>query len=198
MTNETHDPGRRRLLTTAAAAIGGVGVGAVSVPFVQSLSPNRAAEAAGADIEVDISDLAPGQKKVVAWRNRPVMIIRRTPEMLENMKALEGQLRDSTSDASQQPDYAKNWHRSIRPDIFVVVNVCTHLSCTPGFRPEYAIPEAGPWWRGGLLCPCHNSQYDLAGRVFEGISPAPTNLPIPPYHFVSDTIIVIGDQSRHT
>ena len=198
MTEETHDPGRRRLLTTAAAAVGGVGVGVVSVPFVQSLSPNQAAEAAGADVEVDISDLEPGQMKVIAWRNRPVMIVRRTPEMLENMQALEGQLRDATSDASQQPDYAKNWHRSIRPDVFVVVNVCTHLSCTPSFRPEYAISEAGPWWRGGLLCPCHNSQYDLAGRVFEGTSPAPANLPIPPHHFVSDTRILIGDQSQHT
>ena len=198
MTEETHDPDRRRLLTTAAVAIGGVGVGAASVPFVQSLSPNRAAEAAGADVEVDISDLEPGHMKVVAWRNRPVMIVRRTPEMLDNIRTLEGQLRDSTSEASQQPDYAKNWHRSIRPDIFVVVDVCTHLSCTPSFRPEYAISEAGPWWRGGLLCPCHNSQYDLAGRVFEGTSPAPINLPIPPHHFVSDTKIVIGDQSQHT
>jgi len=198
MTEESYDPGRRRLLTTAAAAIGGVGVGAASVPFLQSLSPNQATEAAGADVEVDISDLEPGQMKVVAWRNRPVMIVRRTPEMLENMQTLEGQLRDPTSEASQQPDYAKNWHRSIRPDIFVVVNVCTHLSCTPSFRPEYAISEAGPWWRGGLLCPCHNSQYDLAGRVFEGMSPAPTNLPVPPHHFVSDTQIVIGEQSQHT
>ena len=198
MTEETHDPDRRRLLTTVAAAIGGVGVGAASVPFVQSLSPNQAAEAAGADIEVDISDLEPGQMKVVAWRNRPVMIVRRTPEMLENMRTLEGRLRDSTSEASQQPDYAKNWHRSIRPEIFVVVDVCTHLSCTPSFRPEYAISEAGPWWKGGLLCPCHNSQYDFAGRVFEGMSPAPINLPIPPHHFVSDTKIMIGDRSQHT
>jgi ubiquinol-cytochrome c reductase iron-sulfur subunit len=198
MTEKTHDPDRRRLLTTAAVAIGGVGVGAAAVPFVQSLSPNQAADAAGADVEVDISDLESGQMKVVAWRNRPVMIVRRTPEMLENMRTLEGRLRDSTSEASQQPDYAKNWHRSIRPDIFVVVDVCTHLSCTPSFRPEFAIAEAGPWWRGGLLCPCHNSQYDLAGRVFEGISPAPINLPIPPHHFVSDTKIVIGDQSQHT
>ncbi|MGH8203201.1 MAG: ubiquinol-cytochrome c reductase iron-sulfur subunit [Steroidobacteraceae bacterium] len=198
MTEETHDPDRRRLLTTAVAAIGGAGAGVASVPFVQSLSPNQAAEAAGADTEVDISDLQPGQMKVVAWRNRPVMIIRRTPEMLENMRTLEGRLRDSSSQASQQPDYAKNWHRSIRPDIFVVVDVCTHLSCTPSFRPEYAITEAGPWWRGGLLCPCHNSQYDLAGRVFEGVSPAPINLPVPPHHFVSDTKIVIGDRSEHT
>ena len=198
MTKESHDPDRRRLLTTAAAAIGGVGVGAASVPFVQSLSPNQAAEAAGADVEVDISHLEPGQMKVVAWRNRPVMIVRRTPEMLENMRTLEGRLRDSTSEASQQPAYTKNWHRSIRPDIFVVVDVCTHLSCTPSFRPEYAIPEVGPWWRGGLLCPCHNSQYDFAGRVFEGTSPAPINLPIPPHHFVSDSKIVIGDQSQGT
>ena len=198
MTEETHDPDRRRLLTTAAAAIGGVGVGAASVPFALSLSPNQAAEAAGADVEVDISDLEPGQMKVVAWRNRPVMIVRRTPEMLENMRTLEGRLRDSTSEASRQPDYAKNWHRSIRPEIFVVADVCTHLSCTPSFRPEYAISEAGPWWRGGLLCPCRNSQYDFAGRVFEGMSPAPTNLPIPPHYFMSDTKIVIGDQSQHT
>jgi ubiquinol-cytochrome c reductase iron-sulfur subunit len=198
MTEETHDPDRRKLLTTAVAAIGGAGVGAASVPFVQSLSPNQAAEAAGADTEVDISDLQPGQMKVVAWRNRPVMIIHRTPEMLENMRTLEERLRDSNSEESQQPDYAKNWHRSIRPDIFVVIDVCTHLSCTPGFRPEHAISEAGPWWRGGLLCPCHNSQYDFAGRVFEGMSPAPINLPIPPHHFVSDTKIVIGDQSKHT
>jgi ubiquinol-cytochrome c reductase iron-sulfur subunit len=198
MTEKTHDPERRRLLTTAAAAIGGAGVGAASVPFVQSLAPNQAAEAGGADVEVDISDLKPGQMKVVAWRNRPVMIVRRTPEMLENLRALESRLRDATSEASQQPDEAKNWHRSIRPDVFVVVDVCTHLSCTPSFRPQYGIPEAGPWWRGGLLCPCHNSQYDLAGRVFEGNSPAPSNLPIPPHHFVSDSKIVIGDLSQNT
>ena len=117
MTEETHDPDRRRLLTTAVAAIGGVGVGAVSVPLVQSLSPNQAAEAAGADVEVDISDLRPGQMKVVAWRNRPVMIVHRTPEMLQNIRLLEGQLRDSTSASSEQPEYAKNWHRSIRPEI---------------------------------------------------------------------------------
>jgi ubiquinol-cytochrome c reductase iron-sulfur subunit len=196
MTEETPDPGRRKLLTTVVAAVGGAGVGAASVPFVRSLLPSQAAEAGGADVEVDISDLKPGQMKVVAWRNRPVMIVHRTPEMLENIRALEGQLRDSTSEASQQPDYAKNWHRSIRPEIFVVVDVCTHLSCTPSFRPEFAIPEVGPWWRGGLLCPCHNSQYDFAGRVFEGNSPAPTNLPVPPRHYVSDTMIVIGDQSK--
>lgn len=198
MTEEVADTDRRRLLTTAVAAIGGVGMGAVSVPFVQSLSPNQAAEAAGADVEVDISDLQPGHMKVVAWFNRPVMIVHRTPEMLENIRALEGQLRDSNSSASEQPEYAKNWHRSIRPEIFVVVNVCTHASCTPSFRPEYAISEAGPWWRGGLLCPCHNSQYDLAGRVFEGMSPAPKNLPIPPHHFVSDSKIVIGEMSQRT
>jgi ubiquinol-cytochrome c reductase iron-sulfur subunit len=197
LTEKTADPDRRRLLTTAAATIGGVGVGAVSVPFVQSLLPNQAAKAAGADVEVDIADIRPGQMKVIAWRNQPVMIVHRTPEMLENIRALEGQLRDANSEASQQPDYAKNWHRSIRPEVFVVLDVCTHLSCTPSFRPEYAIREAGPWWRGGLLCPCHNSQYDFAGRVFEGISPAPRNLPIPPHHYLSDTKIVIGDQSQH-
>jgi len=196
MTEEIPDPDRRKMLTTVVAAIGGAGVGAASVPFVQSLLPSQAAEAAGADVEVDISDLKPGQMKVVAWRNRPVMIVHRTPEMLENIRALEGSLRDATSEFSQQPDYAKNWHRSIRPELFVVVDVCTHLACTPSFHPEYAIREVGPWWKGGLLCPCHNSQYDFAGRIFEGSSPAPINLPIPPHHYVSDTKIVIGDQSQ--
>ena len=199
MTERKPDLDRRKLLTTAAAAVGGVGVGAAAVPFVQSMTPSARAKALGADVEIDIADLQPGKLMVVAWRGLPVWILRRTPEQLEAMRALESRLRDPNSEiTSQQPDYATNWHRSVRPDLLVAVGICTHLGCSPAYRPEHSIPKIGAWWRGGFLCPCHDSQYDLAGRVYEGTSPAPRNLPVPPHHFKSETIIVIGDESLHT
>lgn len=199
MTDKAPDRDRRRLLTTAAAAIGGVGVGAAAVPFVQSMMPSARAKAEGGDVEVDIADLQPGQLRIVEWRHMPVWILRRTPEMLRDIQALEDRLRDASSEiSSQQPEYALNWHRSIRPEVLVLVGVCTHLGCSPNYKPEHANPEIGPWWRGGFLCPCHFSEYDLAGRVFEGRSPAPRNLPVPPHRYVSDTRIIIGDQSHQT
>lgn len=187
------------MLTTAAATVGGIAVGATAVPFVSSLRPSARAEIAAEDVQVDISDLRPGELRIVAWRGLPVWILRRTPEMLQDIQALENRLRDPTSETqSQQPEYARNWHRSIKPEVFVAVGICTHLGCSPRFKPEHAIPEVGDWWRGGFLCPCHFSEYDLAGRVFQGISPAPMNLPIPAHHYVSDTEIVIGDKAEHT
>ena len=199
MTDKGPDLERRRLLTTAAVAAGGIGAGAAAVPFVQSLGPSAKANALGADVEIDIADLKPGELRVIEWRGLPVMILHRTPEMLRNVQALEDRLRDPTSEIlSQQPEVARNWHRSIRPEILVAIGVCTHLGCVPLYKPEHGIPEAGPWWRGGFYCPCHRSLYDLAGRVFEGSSPAPRNLPVPQYRYLSDTRIVIEDQSAHT
>ncbi len=199
MSKQPPDPDRRRLLTTAAAAAGGIGVGAAATPFIQSMLPSVRAKALGADVEVDIADLKPGELKIVAWRGLPVLILRRTPEMIKDMRALEDRLRDPNSEIeSQQPRYATNWHRSIRPELLVLIGICTHLGCSPRYTPEHAIAEAGDWWKGGFLCPCHKSQFDLAGRVYEGISPAPRNLPVPPYRFISETKIVIGDESLYT
>jgi len=199
MTDKSPDKERRRLLTTAAAALGGFGAGAASVPFVQSLAPSARAKAFGGDIEVDVSDLKPGELRIVEWRGMAVYVLHRTPEMLRDIEALKDRLRDADSEiASQQPEYAKNRYRSIRPEFLVVMGVCTHLGCAPSFKPEYAFPKAGSWWLGGFYCPCHDSIHDLAGRVFDGTSPAPRNLPVPPHRFVSETKIVIGDQSEHT
>ena len=199
MAEKSPDPGRRRLLTTAAAAVGGIGVGAAAVPFVQSMLPSARAKALGGDIEVDIADLQPGQLRTVQWRGMAVLILHRTPEMLRDMRTLEDRLRDANSEIlSQQPEYARNWHRSIRPEILVVMGVCTHLGCLPAYKPEHSLSQIGPWWKGGFYCPCHFSEYDLAGRVFKGTSPAPRNLPVPPHHYVSETKIVIGDEAQHT
>ena len=199
MSDQAPDKDRRKLLTTAAAAIGGFGAGAVSVPFVQSLNPSEKAKALGADVEVDISELKPGQLLAVQWRGLAVYVLHRTPEMLRDIQALEHTLRDASSEfASQQPENARNQYRSIRPEILVVMGVCTHLGCAPAFKPEPGFERAGAWWLGGFWCPCHDSFYDLSGRVFEGTSPAPRNLPVPPHHYVSDTKLVIGDQSQQS
>ena len=199
MTDKSPDADRRKLLTTVAAAVGGFGAGAVTVPFVQSLGPSAKAKALGGDVEVDIADLKPGELRIVEWRGMAVYVLHRTPEMLRDIQTLEDRLRDAASEiTSQQPEYARNRYRSIRPEILVVMGVCTHLGCAPSFKPEHGFKKAGPWWLGGFYCPCHDSIYDLSGRVFEGTSPAPRNLPVPPHHYVSESKIVIGDQSQHT
>lgn len=186
-------------MTTAAAATGGIGIGAAATPFIQSLLPSAKAKALGADVEVDISNLKPGELMIVGWRGLPVWILRRTPEMIKDMRALEDRLRDPDSEiASQQPQYATNWHRSIRPELLVLIGICTHAGCSPRFTPEHAHPEVGDWWKGGFLCPCHKSQFDYSGRVYEGLSPAPRNLPVPPYRYESESMIVIGDGSLKT
>jgi ubiquinol-cytochrome c reductase iron-sulfur subunit len=186
------DHGRRRVLLAATAAMGGVGAAYVATPFVLSMDPSERAKAAGAPIDVDISKLEPGQLMTVEWRGKPVWVLRRNKQMLKTLPELDSQLRDPNSDElSQQPAYAKNPYRSINPEYMVMVGICTHLGCSPTYRPEFAPPDLGPDWKGGFFCPCHGSRYDLAGRVYAGV-PAPKNLVVPPYHFVSATRLLVG------
>jgi ubiquinol-cytochrome c reductase iron-sulfur subunit len=193
MAEGPHDGGgtRRDFLILAASAMGVVGAGAVAAPLISSMNPARDTLAAGAPVDIDISHIQPGQQIVVLWRSRPIFIMRRTDEELKKLQASANPLRDANSGALQQPEYAKNWHRSIKPEILVLVGICTHLGCIPGFNPQ-AGGDLGPDWQGGYFCPCHGSRYDLAGRVFQGV-PAPLNLPVPPYTFVSDNVIRVGE-----
>jgi len=186
---------KRRFLLGATTAMGAVGAVAVAVPFVISLWPSERAKAAGAPVEVDISKLEPGQKINVEWRGKVVWVIHRTKEMLANIPKLDSRVADPKSEVDHQPKYAKNEDRSIKPEIFVAIGICTHLGCSPTFRPEIAPADLGADWLGGFFCPCHQSKFDLAGRVFKGV-PAPTNLVIPPYPFLSDTRIRIGEDAK--
>ncbi len=186
------DPHRRRFLTMSTAVVGVAGAGAAAWPFVASWQPSERARAAGAPVRTDISRIEPGQQMTVEWRQKPVWVLRRTPEMLEALSGLRDQLRDPDSRAaSQQPAYASNEYRSLRPEYLVTVALCTHLGCVPSFRPEAAAPDLGASWVGGYFCPCHGSRFDFAGRVFKGV-PAPLNLEIPPHRYVGDAEIEIG------
>ncbi|WP_455217169.1 ubiquinol-cytochrome c reductase iron-sulfur subunit [Kaarinaea lacus] len=192
MSADEVDHGRRRLLLAATAAVGGVGAAYVATPFILSMDPSAKAKAAGAPVDVDVSKLKPGQLMTVEWRGKPVWVLRRSKTMIDAMKAREGDLRDPASDElSQQPHYAKNAYRSINPEYMVMIGICTHLGCAPTYRPELAPADLGPNWKGGFFCPCHGSIYDLAGRVFAGV-PAPSNLVVPPYHFVTANRIMVG------
>jgi ubiquinol-cytochrome c reductase iron-sulfur subunit len=186
---------KRRFLLGATTAVGTVGVLAAAVPFGMSLWPSERAKAAGAPVEVDISKLEPGQQITVLWRSKPVWVIHRTKEMLANIPKLDSRVVDPKSEVDHQPKNCRNEDRSIRPEIFVAVGICTHLGCSPTFRPEVAPPDLGAEWLGGFFCPCHQSKFDLAGRVFKGV-PAPSNLIIPPYKFLSDTQILVGEETK--
>ena len=189
------DAGRRQLLLVTSAA-GGVAVAATAVPFVASLTPSERAKAAGAPVEVDISKLQPGQMMTVEWRGKPVWIINRTKEMLDSLKKTDGEVSDPNSEKPQQPEYAKNEGRSIKPEIFVAVGICTHLGCSPSDKFKTGA-ESGVSadWPGGFLCPCHGSTFDLAGRVYKN-KPAPDNLEIPPHKYLADTKILIGEDGK--
>ena len=188
--------GRRRFLTASATVVGGVGVAYLAVPFIAAWSPSERAQAAGAPVEADISKLDPGAMMTMEWRGKPVWLIRRTDRMLEALPTLNPLLRDPNSEvAEQQPEYAQNEYRSIKPALLVLVGICTHLGCSPTYRPDFAPPDLGPAWKGGFFCPCHGSRFDLAGRVFQGV-PAPTNLEVPPYQFLDDTRVLIGVDSE--
>ncbi|ALO40839.1 ubiquinol-cytochrome c reductase iron-sulfur subunit [Pseudoalteromonas phenolica] len=192
MSNAPVDNSRRRFLTIATSVVGGVGAAGAAVPFIASWNPSERAKSAGAPVEVDISKLEPGQLIRVEWRGKPVWVINRTPKMLEQMKAHEGQLRDPQSEEPQQLDSAKNEYRSKRPEIFVAVGICTHLGCSPSFL-NGGFGEYVEGTESGFFCPCHGSKFDMAGRVFQAV-PAPLNLEIPPYTFIDDTTILVGEE----
>jgi ubiquinol-cytochrome c reductase iron-sulfur subunit len=197
MSESVADPARRTwiAITCGAGAVGGV---AVAVPFVSTFSPSERAKAAGAAVQVDVSALKPGEKLTVEWRGKPVWIMRRTPEQLESLKKTEGQVADPKSDrkAYPTPEYAKNTHRSIKPEIFVAVGICSHLGCSPSDKfATGAQPSLPDDWAGGFLCPCHGSTFDVAGRVFKA-KPAPDNLEVPPHMYLSDTVLLIGEDKK--
>ncbi len=189
------DNSRRTWLITSCA-MGGVGAAAVAVPFVSSFQPSELAKAAGAAVQVDVSSIAPGEKRVVEWRGKPVWIMRRTPEQLASLEKQEGQLADPESlrTAYPTPEYARNRHRSIKPEILVAVGICTHLGCSPSDKltpgPQPSLPDD---WQGGFLCACHGSTFDVAGRVFRN-KPAPDNLEIPPHYYLSETTLLLGEE----
>ena len=196
MANDEVHSGRRRFLTATTAVVGAIGVGAAAVPFISSWKPSARAQNAGAPVEVDIGkiDNEPGMRMIVQWRGKPVWIFKRTDEQLAALPGLDVRLVDPKSDnADQTPAFAKNEARSIKPNIAVIVGICTHLGCSPGYVPEMVPQPYDPEWKGGFYCPCHQSRFDLAGRVFQGV-PAPANLEVPPYHFTDDahTKLVVG------
>jgi ubiquinol-cytochrome c reductase iron-sulfur subunit len=197
MIHEDVNTSKRQFLTTALSVVGAVGAGYLAVPFLSQMQPSAKAMAAGAPVEVDISKMEEGQLLRVAWRGKPVWILNRTPEALKTLSAVESQLADPSSDESEQPTSSKNAVRSIKPEIFIAVGLCTHLGCSPTFRPEIAPHDLGADWQGGFFCPCHGSKFDLAGRVYRGV-PAPTNLDVPPYRYITDTQIIIGEEEEKT
>lgn len=197
MSDTPVDTSKRTWIITSGC-VGAVGAGFAAVPFVSSFQPSERAKAAGAAVEVDISTLKPGEKVTVEWRGKPVWIMRRTPEQLETLKKVEGELADpqSARTAFPTPEYAKNPHRSIKPEVFVGVGICTHLGCSPGDKfqpgPQPSLPDN---WQGGFLCACHGSTFDLAGRVFKN-KPAPDNLEVPPHMYLSDSKLLIGEDKK--
>jgi len=187
MSSDGVDNSRRRFLTAATVVVGAVGTVAVAVPFVKSWNPSARARSAGAPVEADISKLEPGQQIIVKWRGKPVWVVRRDNNALATLAKVAGELRDAKSDESIQPDYAKNEQRSIKPEYLIIEGICTHLGCSPSYRPEITAD-----FQGGFFCPCHGSKFDFAGRVYTGV-PAPTNLTVPPHYFIDDGLILIGE-----
>ena len=182
---------KRRTLTLATSAVGAVGAGFVIYPFLAAWAPSEKAKAAGAPVEADIGKLEPGQLMRVKWRGKPVWIVNRTEKNLQDLPTLDGQLADPSSENQQQPEYCKNPVRSLKERYLVAIGICTHLGCSPTYRPDVAPADLGNAWMGGFFCPCHGSRFDLAGRVYSGV-PAPSNLEIPRHQYISDTRILIG------
>lgn len=195
MSNNNINQGRRRFLTKVTGVVGAVGVAGAAIPFVNSWQLNAKGKAAGAPVKVNVGKLEPGQLLTVEWRGKPVYVVRRTDEVLANLESASDQLRDPDSDNSSQPDYIKSSTRSIRPEFLVVEGLCTHLGCTPHYRPKAGVNpatrEPDLSWEGGFFCLCHGTAFDLAGRVFQGF-PAPTNLVVPPHNYEDDNVLVIG------
>ncbi|WBA18253.1 ubiquinol-cytochrome c reductase iron-sulfur subunit [Salinivibrio kushneri] len=190
MSNAPVNTGRRRFLTATTSVVGGLGAVAVAVPFIKSWNPSAKAKAAGAPVEVDISKLQDGQMIRVEWRGKPVWIVRRSDTVVEELSSFEDQLRDPGSAQPQQPEYAANQTRSIKPEIFVAVGICTHLGCSPTYLPD-SFSEQVSGVKAGFFCPCHGSKFDMAGRVFQGV-PAPLNLVVPPYMYLDDKRVLVG------
>jgi ubiquinol-cytochrome c reductase iron-sulfur subunit len=186
---------RRQFLVGATGVVGAVGATCVAVPFVSSWQPSEKAQAAGAPVDVDISALTEGQMLTVEWRGKPVWVVYRSAASLAKIDAVSTELRDANSEKSVQPAFAQNAHRSLKPEYLVMVGVCTHLGCAPLYKPNAG--TITPDWQGGFFCPCHGSRFDMSGRVFKSV-PAPTNLEVPPYRFLSDTMIRIGEQDKET
>jgi ubiquinol-cytochrome c reductase iron-sulfur subunit len=185
---------RRDFLYIATATVGAAGVVATTVPLIDQMNPDASTLAAGGPVELDLEKIEPGQQVTVRWREKPIFVIHRTRQILDSLKnpTLLAKLADPKSEELQQPPYAVNWHRSVKPEYAVLVGICTHLGCIPKYEPQPNANTPAPNWLGGYFCPCHGSKYDLAGRVFSGV-PAPYNLPVPPYRFVTDTKIRVGE-----
>jgi ubiquinol-cytochrome c reductase iron-sulfur subunit len=191
MSNGDVNTGRRRFLVGATSVIGGVGAIGAAVPFVASWNPSAKAKAAGAPVKANISKIAPGQQMTVAWRGKPVWVVRRTQEMMDNIEKLNDKVLDPDSLEPQQPTYITGIYRASRPEYAVLVGICTHLGCSPQYRPDVAAADLGSDWLGGFFCPCHGSKFDLSGRVYKGV-PAPLNLEVPPYKYIDDNNLIIG------
>lgn len=193
------EPTRRDLLQLIAIAGAAIGAGAIAWPLIDSMNPSADVIAAGAPIDIDISKIALGQQIVVLWRGAPMLIVNRTPQALKTLQepSTISLLSDPESSVHQQPAYAENWHRSVKPEYAVMVGICTHLGCLPGYMPTPDPASPAPNWPGGYFCPCHGSKYDLAGRVYKGV-PAPYNLPVPPYNFINDKTLRIGENPKGT
>ncbi len=194
MSDNELDQGKRGFLVATTVVSGVAAVGAAT-PFVASMFPSERAKALGAPVEVDIGKLAPGEMLRVEWRGKPVWVVRRTKEMLESIKQSDEKVTDPKLEVDAQPDYAKNESRSIKPEVLVLEGVCTHLGCSPQFKPKELSADMGPDWVGGFYCPCHGSKFDFAGRVYKG-APAPTNLKVPPHTYLADTTILIGEDKK--
>jgi ubiquinol-cytochrome c reductase iron-sulfur subunit len=190
------DVNRRRFLTTTASVVGGAGAVATSIPFISTLSPSAKTKAIGAPVEVEIGDIQPGELKISQWQGKPVWILRRPQSALDGIRDLDTEVSDPISDREQQPEYAKNEYRSVKPEYLIVIGLCTHLGCSPTYvnQDDGGSHNLGSDWKGGFFCPCHGSKFDMAGRVYKGV-PAPTNLVVPPHMYLSETKVLIGDDS---
>ncbi|MDX1460355.1 MAG: ubiquinol-cytochrome c reductase iron-sulfur subunit [Xanthomonadales bacterium] len=191
MSSDGVNKDRRRFLIATTSVVGGVGAGFAAVPFVKSFNPSAKAQAVGAPVEVNVSKMDYGQLLKVQWRGQTIGILKRSPRMLEDLDSLSEVLRDPASEESDQPEYAANDSRALRPEFLVVNMHCTHLGCVPQMIPQVGPQPFDDDWKGGFYCPCHKSKFDAAGRVYTGV-PAPTNLKIPPYSFIDDQTLIIG------
>jgi ubiquinol-cytochrome c reductase iron-sulfur subunit len=185
----------KRVFLVATSVVGGTAAIGAAVPFAASMLPSERAKALGAPVEVDISQLAPGEMVRVEWRGKPVWILRRTKEMLSSIGQSDDRVTDPDLEVDQEPEYAKNETRSIKPEVLVLEGVCTHLGCSPQYKPKETSPDMGADWVGGFYCPCHGSKFDFAGRVYVG-APAPTNLRVPPHMYTADATLLIGEDKK--